>query len=176
MKACLRFGLPAMQISNDDIALLQAQYWQGNIREFATVIDRAALLGHAHQLDVKGALGHGVMQHVLPALPTIRSRSAVAETWSLASAMRLHIAKGLQYCDGNSIELSRLAHQPCVTAPATKTHCECLLIIQQDGFDSLLADFYLEAVRQSMPAWCVVLPDRWLLITVLPITTFRCGW
>jgi len=43
--------------TDDDIALLRAYPWPGNVRELAAVVERAAILGDAHRLDVRGALG-----------------------------------------------------------------------------------------------------------------------
>ena len=40
-----------------DIEILQAYSWPGNVRELASVIERAAILGHGVRLEVEAALG-----------------------------------------------------------------------------------------------------------------------
>jgi transcriptional regulator with GAF, ATPase, and Fis domain len=56
-RAATRFGLPLAMPSQEDIALLASYSWPGNIRELATVIDRAAILGNGARLEVAKALG-----------------------------------------------------------------------------------------------------------------------
>jgi transcriptional regulator with GAF, ATPase, and Fis domain len=64
--AAKRFGLPACQVMEEDLALLQAYDWPGNVRELISVIERAALLGEGKCLAVAAALG--------AAQPRLRSR------------------------------------------------------------------------------------------------------
>ena len=62
----------------EDVNLLLTYDWPGNIRELASVINRAALLGNGKRLETAKALGAGSplsasQQHdtkVAPALPT----------------------------------------------------------------------------------------------------------
>jgi DNA-binding NtrC family response regulator len=58
-RAAIRFGLAPVVPSEADIELLQGYDWPGNIRELGTVIDRAAILGDGHSLELAAALGVG---------------------------------------------------------------------------------------------------------------------
>ena len=64
-RAAVRFSLPLVLPSDEDIALLSAYHWPGNIRELGAVIDRAAILGNGAGLEVGAALGLSA-QHVPP--------------------------------------------------------------------------------------------------------------
>jgi hydrogenase-4 transcriptional activator len=55
--AAARFVLPRVLPTPEDIELLAAYPWPGNIRELAAVIDRAAILGDGKRLEVAKALG-----------------------------------------------------------------------------------------------------------------------
>ena len=61
LRAAKRFGLPILVPSPDEVSLLLAYDWPGNIRELAAVIDRAAILGNGKRLEIATALGviHG---------------------------------------------------------------------------------------------------------------------
>lgn len=63
-RAAIRFGLPTVMPTDEDIALLQSYNWPGNVRELASVIDRAAILGEGRRLEVARALG------MFPAAPS----------------------------------------------------------------------------------------------------------
>jgi transcriptional regulator with GAF, ATPase, and Fis domain len=52
-----RLGAGALTPTSDDLALLLAYPWPGNVRELASVIERAAILGHGRRLEVAAALG-----------------------------------------------------------------------------------------------------------------------
>lgn len=56
-RAAARFMLPRALPTSEDIRLLSAYPWPGNIRELAAVIDRAAILGEGRRLEVAKALG-----------------------------------------------------------------------------------------------------------------------
>jgi hydrogenase-4 transcriptional activator len=56
-RAAARFMLPRALPSEEEIELLAAYSWPGNIRELAAVIDRAAILGDGKRLEVAKALG-----------------------------------------------------------------------------------------------------------------------
>ncbi len=58
-RAAIRFGLPPLELRPGDLELLLAYDWPGTVRELATVIDRAAILGDGRGLDVAGAMGVG---------------------------------------------------------------------------------------------------------------------
>ncbi|MCK6520355.1 sigma-54 dependent transcriptional regulator [Myxococcota bacterium] len=50
------FGRP-LAATSEDLNLLGAYHWPGNVRELGAVVERAAILGDGHGLDVRGALG-----------------------------------------------------------------------------------------------------------------------
>jgi hydrogenase-4 transcriptional activator len=56
-KAAMRFGLPFVSATYDDLRLLREYAWPGNIRELGAVIDRAVILGNGERLEVGKALG-----------------------------------------------------------------------------------------------------------------------
>jgi transcriptional regulator with GAF, ATPase, and Fis domain len=59
-RAAIRFGFALQMPSSDDIALLSAYTWPGNIRELTAVIDRAVILGKGKGLEIAKALGAGL--------------------------------------------------------------------------------------------------------------------
>ena len=59
LRASRRFGLPQLVPTPEDVNLLIGYSWPGNIRELATVINRAALLGNGRRLEIAKALGTG---------------------------------------------------------------------------------------------------------------------
>ena len=56
-RAANRFGLKAVAVSDEDVRLLTAYRWPGNVREMTAVMDRAVLLGQGKSLNVAAALG-----------------------------------------------------------------------------------------------------------------------
>ena len=56
-RAATRFGLYPTEPTEEDLRLLMSYSWPGNMRELATVIDRAAILGDGKQLEVAKSLG-----------------------------------------------------------------------------------------------------------------------
>src|SRR5262245_4928260 len=58
-RAANRFGVRPVPVSDDDVRLLAAYRWPGNVREMAAVMDRAVLIGQGRTLNVAGALGQG---------------------------------------------------------------------------------------------------------------------
>ncbi len=56
-RSAIRFGLPVILPDEEQISLLSAYPWPGNIRELASVMDRAALLGNGERLEIRRALG-----------------------------------------------------------------------------------------------------------------------
>jgi transcriptional regulator with GAF, ATPase, and Fis domain len=91
-RAARRFGLRPQTPTGEDIALLSAYDWPGNVREFASVVDRAAILGDGHSLEVAKALG------IAPPRPVANAASPVLHT--LDEAMRLYIEQALAQCHG----------------------------------------------------------------------------
>ena len=102
-RAATRFVLPAVMPSPEDIALLMAYPWPGNIRELGAVIDRAAILGDGRQLEVAKALGFGVspaaeQSGTEPLRATPRDNPATF--LSLDAAMKQHIEAALKLTKG----------------------------------------------------------------------------
>jgi transcriptional regulator with GAF, ATPase, and Fis domain len=99
-RAAIRFGLAPVEPSDDDIELLQGYDWPGNIRELGAVIDRAAILGDGHSLELAAALGVGAPIG-LPAKPTLSdavSAPAIPRRGKISTlndAMRAHIEAAL---------------------------------------------------------------------------------
>ncbi|MBN1513139.1 MAG: sigma-54-dependent Fis family transcriptional regulator, partial [Phycisphaerae bacterium] len=56
LRAAKRFGLPILTPTPEDIHVLLAYDWPGNIRELASVINRAAILGNGRRLEIAKAL------------------------------------------------------------------------------------------------------------------------
>lgn len=52
-----RLGAGPLTPSDDDLARLLAYPWPGNVRELASVIERAAILGHGRRLEIASSLG-----------------------------------------------------------------------------------------------------------------------
>lgn len=105
-KAAVRFGLPRQHPTAQDIALLQMYDWPGNIRELASVIDRAAILGDGQSLAIARALGASTVVPPLArrdrptqdeSLPTSSTLSTMA---SLDDAIRQHIHAALRTTRG----------------------------------------------------------------------------
>ncbi|NIJ54312.1 sigma-54-dependent transcriptional regulator [Dyadobacter arcticus] len=99
-----RFGLKANKkirtLSPGFISALEANSWNGNIRELKNVIERSVILTDGTELDVESLpieLLHGRNGG-------IKSMSA----FSLASAEKLHFQKVLNYTKGNRAEAARL--------------------------------------------------------------------
>ncbi len=76
-RAATRFGLQEVMPDKQAVALLKSYDWPGNVREFAAVMDRAAILGNGASLDVESALGIGA--GVEPAPETGSSRSTISK-------------------------------------------------------------------------------------------------
>lgn len=99
-RAAIRFGLPLVLPTAEDIRLLESYPWPGNIRELAAVIDRAAILGNGRRLEVAAALGIALPGPV--PTPTLSTESVVPP-WPpadhpiapLDEAMRQHIERAL---------------------------------------------------------------------------------
>ncbi|MBP7933098.1 MAG: sigma 54-interacting transcriptional regulator [Phycisphaerae bacterium] len=98
LRAAQRLGTPSLVPAPEDNNLLVAYPWPGNVRELAAVIERAAILGNGHRLEVAKALGVGM------SLPSPRAAVAgeSATRWShrgelatLDAAMKTHIEQAL---------------------------------------------------------------------------------
>jgi transcriptional regulator with GAF, ATPase, and Fis domain len=99
-RAATRFGLPPRMPTPEDISILVSYAWPGNVRELIAVMDRAAILGDGHRLEVAKALGVQTSQ------PTVRTESPVSAAPSagpvmeLDEAMRRHIETALSATRG----------------------------------------------------------------------------
>jgi hydrogenase-4 transcriptional activator len=104
-RAAIRFGLAPVVPSDADIELLQRYDWPGNIRELGAVIDRAAILGDGHSLELAAALGVGApvglrtiaQPNNTPGNSASSRRNKIA---SLNDAMRAHIEAALSASRG----------------------------------------------------------------------------
>ena len=103
-RAATRFGLYPVMPTQEDLDLLMAYSWPGNIRELGSVIDRAAILGDGKCLEVAKSLGVPTRPPA-PALPLgTEPPSAVSSgpsrLLSLDAAMRRHIEAALDATAG----------------------------------------------------------------------------
>lgn len=95
-RAAIRFGLTPCELVPHDIRLLVSYAWPGNVRELASVMDRAAILGDGHRLDVATALGVPTTASSPQQEPaTAPAASESAEIVTLDEAMRRHIQRAL---------------------------------------------------------------------------------
>lgn len=98
-RAAVRFGLPLQLPTEDDIRLLLAYHWPGNIRELAAVIDRAAILGNGRGLQVAKALG--VTEHSEGHPTNSTANSPQPDDFPpLAAIVCRHIEAALRRCHG----------------------------------------------------------------------------
>lgn len=99
-KATVKFGVKAMCLSSNDIELLKEYSWPGNVREFASVINRAVLLGEiSGKLEVEHALG-GFSRGVITSLSTAPEGDNSSEIENLDTVIRNHIMKVVSACNG----------------------------------------------------------------------------
>ncbi len=101
-RSAIRFGLPIILPSEEDTNLLRSYSWPGNIREFGSIMDRAALLGNGNKLEVAKALG--VLPSPIKTLSqgsnTQDPQTAAPPILPLDEAMRIHIKKALTFTKG----------------------------------------------------------------------------
>lgn len=106
-RAATRFGLKPRIPTAQDIALLSAYGWPGNIREFGSVMDRAAILGDGESLDIAASLGGSAAATAIipPSQTPSRSadRNSPATIIPLDDAMRRHIESAL-FATGGRVE------------------------------------------------------------------------
>jgi transcriptional regulator with GAF, ATPase, and Fis domain len=91
LRAATRFGLPALTPTRDDVSLLAAYSWPGNIRELGAVMDRAVLLGQGRALEVAKALGANAVPGPVrpPVAAAVESASPAAPDTASDSPERL---------------------------------------------------------------------------------------
>jgi transcriptional regulator with GAF, ATPase, and Fis domain len=96
--AGLRLGSAPLDLGEDDLQVLLAYPWPGNVRELAAVVERAAILGGGHRLDVRGAMGTKL--HALHERLAEPPTPDDAPFPSLDEAMRRHIEAALRRARG----------------------------------------------------------------------------
>jgi len=104
LRAARRFGLKPLLPTRADLDLLAAYAWPGNVREFAAVIDRAAILGDGRVLEISRSLGfvdppiaRETRSQVARPAPEQRKDEGILP---LHEAMRQHIEAALQVTHG----------------------------------------------------------------------------
>jgi transcriptional regulator with GAF, ATPase, and Fis domain len=99
-RAANRFGLKAVPVADDDVRLLAAYRWPGNVREMTAVMDRAVLLGQGRALNVAAALGQrpGVEAMAPDAPQPFPAAASAIEP--LDVVMRRHIERALEATQG----------------------------------------------------------------------------
>jgi len=117
LRAVKRLGLPPLAPTVEDIGLLVDYPWPGNVREFAAVIERAAILGVGKRLEIARALGSpGRLSSPTP-LPRREEPSAAEPSLpTLDQAMARHIEHALSRTkgriEGSDGAAARLAINP----------------------------------------------------------------
>jgi DNA-binding NtrC family response regulator len=87
--------------SAHDLQLLTSYPWPGNIRELASVIDRAAILGEGKRLEMGKALGVSQGQASPPSFANSSPVAGSAPAFlSLDEAMKQHIEAALDRTHG----------------------------------------------------------------------------
>lgn len=116
-RAADRFGLPIVPLTDNDLDLLLAYDWPGNIRELQAVIDRAVILGNGRTLEIGKSLGISLephrqssggthrfgdeSNHRATPIPIQTAGAAGDQPFvSLEEAQRRHIIAALQRCGG----------------------------------------------------------------------------
>lgn len=101
-RSSIRFGLPLILPDEKDIEILSSYSWPGNIRELASIIDRAALLGNGKSLEISKALGFSTSpgNREKTVDHTGISSESVSTISSLEEVNRRHIQNVLQDCHG----------------------------------------------------------------------------
>jgi transcriptional regulator with GAF, ATPase, and Fis domain len=98
-RAAGRFGLKPVPVSDDDVQILAAYRWPGNVREMAAVMDRAVLIGQGRTLNITAALGQpGPSSAAQPARAEGRETQSSIEP--LDTIIRRHIGRALRETRG----------------------------------------------------------------------------
>ncbi len=112
LRAAKRLGTPPLIPLPEDNRLLVAYSWPGNVRELSAVVERAAILGDGHRLEIAKALGAiaapGVNASAVPASPPSEERvpplprkvMTAPPLTPLNEAMRRHIEAALACTHG----------------------------------------------------------------------------
>ena len=99
-RAANRFGLKAVPVSEQDVRLLTAYRWPGNVREMAAVMDRAVLIGQGLTLNVAAALGHTDGEESQARQGVSPPRVGTSSVEPLDVVMRRHIELALRETHG----------------------------------------------------------------------------
>ena len=100
-RAAVRFGLPVVTPSPEDIRLLMAYGWPGNVRELSAVIDRATILGNGEQLEVAQALGGAATRQIARTAPDTKTvPSSTVPIAPLDDVIKAHIEAALAVSKG----------------------------------------------------------------------------
>ena len=103
-RAARRFKLYPVMPNQKEIALLQSYDWPGNIREFASVIDRAVILGNGKSLEISKSLGWaGEYSDTTPKVdPKSRRHEQVHPEFmqTLDAVTRVHVERTLHQTNG----------------------------------------------------------------------------
>ena len=99
-RAAERFGVKPVPVSDDDVRLLGAYRWPGNVREMAAVMDRAVLIGQGRALDVAAALGQAPMRASEARSPAVGAAARGAPIDPLDDVVRRHIQAALRHTHG----------------------------------------------------------------------------
>ena len=102
LRAARHFSLMPQMPTHDDLQLLKRYEWPGNIRELASVIDRAAILGNGRKLEIATALGDPISKLGNEPPNTLKQENGAdtVEILSLDQAMRWHIESALKLANG----------------------------------------------------------------------------
>jgi hydrogenase-4 transcriptional activator len=98
LKSARRLGLPPALPTQADFALLTAYNWPGNVRELGSVIERAAILGNGHSLEIAKALGIALSPTFIHQPADFVSATVPGQTLNVINAA--HIEKTLESCHG----------------------------------------------------------------------------
>jgi transcriptional regulator with GAF, ATPase, and Fis domain len=99
-RAFTRYGAKPMAITLRDIKLLQGYSWPGNVREFASVINRAVLLGEVTgSLQIARALGSFDLLDI-PAIEKEKPAKSAPDDETLEAVIRGHIQRTVTACQG----------------------------------------------------------------------------
>ena len=105
-RAARIFGLMPQFPTEEDLVVLEAYSWPGNIRELASVIDRAAILGDGKRLEIRRSLGAAPNEErprvasQVGGEPRLRDDGRASGVDTLADAMRKHIQSALAAAQG----------------------------------------------------------------------------
>jgi transcriptional regulator with GAF, ATPase, and Fis domain len=98
-RAANRFGLKSVAVADDDVRVLTAYRWPGNVREMAAVMDRAVLVGQGRTLNVVAALGQAAPTSAAPAARS-EDRPSGSSVEPLDTVIRDHIERALRATRG----------------------------------------------------------------------------